>query len=325
MKYAAIPYTDLVASPICLGTSPIGSRLKEEESFRLLDLFVELGGNFLDSSHNYADWACEVKSISEKTIGKWMKARGNRSRIIVGTKGACPSGERFFRLTRDEIMHDLHGSLQNLQTDCIDLYWLHRDDPTVPVEQILEILLDAADAGKIRHFACSNWSLPRIREAQSIAAEKGKPGFCASQIMWSLAQPNTDNMSDKTIVVMDEETKRYHAEAGMAQVPFSSQAGGFFGGRYNREDAGEGRKPTSVGKVYFNETNFGRLDRVREVASRLNASPSEVALAYLFAQPFPVFPIIGSHTPEQLTDSCKAGDLRLDERTALYLETGRLE
>lgn len=323
MKYATIPRTDLTASSICLGTSAIGSRLDEEQSFRLLDLFVELGGNFLDSSHNYADWACEVKSISEKTIGKWMKARKNRDRIIVGTKGACPTKERFFRLTRDDIMQDLLGSLQNLQTDCIDLYWLHRDDPSLPVDDILETLLDAAEAGKIRHFACSNWTLPRLMEAQSIAASKAKPGFCANQLLWSLAEPNRNNMADDTIVVMDEDTKQYHARTGLAAIPFSSQAGGFFGGRYNREDAGEGHKRTNVVNVYFNETNFARLDRVRETAAGLNESPSAVALAFMFAQPFPVFPIIGSKSPEQLTDSCKAGDLRLDEQTVRYIETGR--
>ncbi|TMV47408.1 aldo/keto reductase [Paenibacillus mesophilus] len=322
LKYAAIPNTGLNASSICMGTASIGSKLNEEESFRLLDLFVELGGNFLDSSHNYADWACEIKSISEKTIGKWMKERSNRNRIVVGTKGACPTKEHFFRLTRDDIMHDLHGSLRNLQTECIDLYWLHRDDPNVPAEEILDVLLDAAEAGKIRHFACSNWTLPRIEEVQRIAAGKGKPGFCASQIMWSLAAPNTDNMSDKTIVVLDEETRQYHARTDMALVPFSAQAGGFFGGRYGRDEADQ-RKQSSVGKVYFSDTNFGRLDRVREVASRLNETPSAVALAYLFTQPFPVFPIIGSHTAEQLTDSCRAGDLRLDGETALYLETGQ--
>lgn len=322
MIVETIPQTDLKASSICFGTAHIGSKLDEEASFRLLDLFVELGGNLMDSSHNYADWACEIKSISEKTIGKWMKLRNNRSRMIVSTKGACPESKgRFFRLGRDDIMSDLNSSLQNLQTDCIDLYWLHRDDPSVSAEHILDTLLEAVDAGKIRYFACSNWTLSRIQEVQRLAEAKGRQGFCASQIMWSLAQPNRENMSDKTIVVMDEGTKAYHARTQMAVVPFSSQAGGFFGGKYSREEQ-DSRKQSSVGKIYFNDTNFGRLERVQEVASRLDTTPNAVALACLFNHPFAVFPIVGSHTDEQLSDSCQAGDLRLDEATARYIETG---
>ncbi|MDF2721199.1 MAG: aldo/keto reductase [Paenibacillus sp.] len=283
MKYETIPNTDLSASSICYGTAPIGSTLDEAASFRMLDLFVELGGNFMDSSHNYANWACDIPSISEKTIGKWMKQRNNRNRMIVSTKGACPDSKgRFFRLQPEDIMADLDDSLINMQTDCIDLYWLHRDDPSVEAEIILDTLLDAVDAGKIRYFACSNWTLSRLEEVQKLAEQKGRQGFCASQIQWSLAQPNKELMSDKTIVVMK----------------------------------------ASVARLYFSDANFGRLERASEVAAQLGTTTNVIALAYLHSHPFAVFPIVGSHREEQMIDSCKAGDLRLDEATARYINSG---
>lgn len=168
MLYQTMPQTDLMLSSICLGTASLGSTISKSESFRLLDEFAELGGNFLDTSLNYADWECEIKSVSEKTIGEWLKQRKQGNKIIVGTKGACPNQERFFRLTREDIIHDLHNSLNNLQTDCIDLYWLHRDDPTQPVELIIDVLQEQVEAGKIRYFACSNWTVGRIQEAKNL-------------------------------------------------------------------------------------------------------------------------------------------------------------
>src|SRR5690606_2970866 len=130
MIYRTIPDTNLNVSSICLGTAQIGSTINKEDSFRLLDQFIELGGSFLDTSLNYADWQSDIASISEKTIGEWAKQRNVWGKVIIATKGACPAPKpgRFFRLTREDIIHDLHNSLRNLQTDCIDLYWLHRDD-----------------------------------------------------------------------------------------------------------------------------------------------------------------------------------------------------
>lgn len=321
MRYRTIPRTDIHASSICLGTASIGSTLNEADSFKMLDTFVDLGGNFLDTSLNYADWQCEIKSVSEKTIGKWMKLRQNRNRIVVGTKGGCPKPAegRFFRLSREELEHDLQKSLSNLQVSTIDLYWLHRDDPSRPVSEMIDFLHEQVIAGKIRSFGCSNWSVERIEEARAYSEAAGKYGFCANQMMWSLAEPNPDGISDKTLAVMDQATKKYHETYDLAAVPFSSQAGGFFGRALSRTEL-EKAKP-SLGK-YFNDVNFGRLERVREVAGKIGAAPSAVALAVLFAQPYAVYPIIGSRTTEQLADSCAAGQLRLEEKTARYIETG---
>lgn len=323
MILKTIPATELHASVICLGTATLGSSINEMESFKLLDSFVKAGGNFLDTSLNYADWECEIKGISEKTIGKWLKLRKNRDSIIIGTKGACPSLDPryFFRLSREDILSDLQKSLTNLQTDVIDLYWLHRDDPTKPVGDIIDVLDEQVRAGRIRYFACSNWTLDRIEEAQFYAATHGKMGFCANQMMWSLAEPNKGNLPDQTIVTMDEKTKHYHQKMGLAAIPFSSQASGFFSGKYHMDEL-----PTKlgVGSTYFNDSNFSRLDRVMELSRQLAQPSSVIALAYLSSSPhgFPVFPIIGPSNVKQLEESCLAGDVLLEADAIRYLEVG---
>lgn len=318
MIKAVIPNTDLHASSICLGAVPFGSTMDEKESFHFLDAFVDRGGNFLDTALNYADWCSDVKSASEKTLGKWLKQRKGREGIIVGTKGACPTAERFFRLEREDILSDLHRSLSHLQTDCIDLYWLHRDDPSRPVEEIVDVLNEQVQAGKIRYFGCSNWTLERLEEAQRYAAENGKQGFCANQMMWSPAQPNVDAIEDKTLVCMDEATARYHEASGLAAVPFSSQAGGFFSGRYRQGAIPPGKE--TIAALYGNDKNFARLGKVLEIARDTGKAPAVVALSYMFSHAYPVFPIIGSRTIEQLNESCEAGSFRLDSEMKRYLE-----
>lgn len=320
MRLRMMPQTDLEASVICLGGAQIGSGINEDDSFRLLDQFVDEGGNFIDTSLNYADWGWPVKGISEKTIGKWLKYSKKAGRIIVGTKGACPrpAEGQFFRLSRAEIEADLHQSLQNLQIDRIDLYWLHRDDPSQPVEAIIDGLNDQVKAGKIRYFGCSNWTLPRIQQAQAYASSTGQQTFVANQMMWSLAQANPDQVSDRTLVLMDEAMRAYHEEQGLAAVPFASQAGGFFSEKYRQSAP---HKPSLV-KLYYNEVSLGRFARIREVADQKNVSPTAVALACFLIEPFAVYPIIGCRNADQLQDSCIAGRLELDESVVQYIKMG---
>lgn len=175
MRQVVIPSTDLKASAICLGTGGMGTTIPADEAFVMLDYFTEAGGNFLDTALIYANWIPGEKSVSEKTIGRWMKARGNRPAIVLGTKGAHPdlSAMHVPRLSAQDIAADVNASLSHLQTDCIDVYWLHRDDPARPVEEIIHTLNDLVAAGKIRHFGCSNWRAPRIRAANAYAAQHG--------------------------------------------------------------------------------------------------------------------------------------------------------
>ncbi|HEY0828885.1 MAG TPA: aldo/keto reductase, partial [Bacilli bacterium] len=319
------PHTELLASTLCLGTGSLGSTVMESDSFRLLDAFLHLGGNFIDTAKIYADWIPGERSASEKMIGKWLKRANSRHNVIMGTKGAHPPLENLHqpRLSPIEITADLNASLQHLQTDYIDLYWLHRDDPNRPVEDIMETLNIAEKAGKVRYFGCSNWTVPRIEAANAYAAKQGFRGFAATQNMWSLAVPNKDAIEDKTLVMMEDRDRAFHEKSGMAAIPYSSQANGFFSGRYRKgEPLSAANSAKHVEGYYYNDENFARLERLERVANQQNLTRTQVALGYLLSQPFPVFPIVGCYNITQLQDSCTSGNVNLDLKVLRYLENG---
>ena len=309
-----IPGTELRPSVICLGTAQIGSGISRDDSFRVLDAFVERGGTFLDSAHIYADWLGGEKALSEKTIGAWMRSRGNRGDLVVATKGGHPELKSMrLRLAPEEISTDLSESLDCLGVERIDLYWLHRDDPSRPVAEILGVLEEKRRSGLILSYGFSNWTAPRLEEAVGQAAAMGVRGCVAVQNMWSLAAPVAEAMADRTIVCTGEAELAFHRRTGLAAVPFSSQAGGVF----TKMERGIEPRP-----VYRSEENRRRFQRALEVAARHGRSVNDVALAYLLCRDFPVFPIVGCRTPEQLGASLQAATLRLHADEIAYLETG---
>jgi aryl-alcohol dehydrogenase-like predicted oxidoreductase len=306
-----IPDTTLDASPICLGTALFGKTVSEADSYALLDACLERGGNFLDTAKVYADWLPGEKSSSEKTLGRWIKKRNNRDRLVLATKGAhLDLATRRSRLARAEIESDLADSLAFLQTDRIDLYWLHRDDVARPVADIMDTLADQVQAGRIRYFGCSNWTLPRIREAQAYARGQRQPGFVANQMKWSLAVPDPKAGGDPTMVAMDRAMHAFHRETGLAAVPFSSQAGGWF---QKRDKAG-----APVPGSFATEANERRFQAARAIAAETGLTLTQIVLGYLLSQPFATFPIVGSHTLEQLEDCLSASAVRL---TAEQMQT----
>lgn len=315
-----LPGTGIALSPLCLGGASLGTTLDQAASYALLDAFVDLGGTMVDTAATYADWHGGEASASEKLLGRWLRSRRHGDRITVATKGACPRPGRFFRLQPDDIRDDLEASLRHLGRERIELYWLHRDDPTVPVEVIIDALAGHAAAGRIGRFGCSNWSLARIREANAYALWCGVPGFVANQPMWSLSATRRDALDDQTLVLMDAELHRYHQERGWPALPFSSQASGFFSGRYHRDDTPPDR--ASFVRQYWTEDNFARLARVEQLAGDLGRPPAAVALAYLLNQPFPVSPIIGASSVAQLTESWQATSIRLAPEVVAWLEHG---
>ena len=319
MNYLTIPNTTLHASQLCLGTGGLGSRLTQAESFALLDAFAAAGGTFLDTAHVYANWRADLpKSISEKTIGRWMQARGNRSQMIVGTKGAHPdlATMHIARLSPAEIVQDLDESLTHLQTDYIDLYWLHRDDPTRPVADIVETLNEQMQLGKIRAFGASNWAPARMQAVQDYAAAHNLHGFAANQPMWSLAHPNAAAFGMPGLAAMDAETWALHKKLNLAAVPYTSQARGFFS---KLAQLGADGLAEAERKSYLNEVNLRRFQRVQKLVAERNAAPSQIALAYLLQQPFPTFPVIGCRTIAQLQDSMAAIAIRLTQDEIAWL------
>lgn len=320
MKTVNIPQTDLNVSQICLGTADAGTpSLPRKAAFELLDAFVASGGNFIDTAHVYSDWIPGTKSTSEKLIGEWLTTTGLRSQIIIATKGGHPqlTTMHLSRLSEADLKQDVDESLEYLQTDTIDLYWLHRDDPTLPIAGIIDALNRLVEAGKIRYFGCSNWTPARIGAALDYSQSTGKQSFVANQPMWSLAAPNWERTPDKTLAFMDEATLAFHKRTRMAAIPYSSQARGFFS-----KMAESGCAGVSAGDLalFDNDINRERLTRAQVLARQHEVEPSAVVLAYLLCQPFTTIPVIGPKRLDQLHSSLSAAELMLTPEEIAYLE-----
>lgn len=316
MNAQVLPNSSLSPSVLCLGTADFGAKIPRENALALLDAFVDAGGTFIDTAEIYSDWVPGEKSRSEKLIGEWLMMRDHRDRLVIATKGAHPRlhSMQVPRMSRKDIEHDLSESLKNLRTDVIDLYWLHRDDPSTPAETIIDTLNAQVRAGKIKHFGCSNWRADRIRAANAYAAQQRVQGFIANQPQWSLAKVLQSSLGDQTCVVMDDAMHALHVEMQIACVPYSSQAGGFF------QKVASGATSAEQMRMYAGEENTQRAKRVQHVAQETGMTISEVVLAYLLSQPFAVFPIIGCRTLDQLRDTLTAHDKRLSPAQVAVLD-----
>jgi aryl-alcohol dehydrogenase-like predicted oxidoreductase len=318
MKYNTIKNTDLRPSVITLGTASFGTGTEEALAYQLLDTYVEKGGTFIDTARLYGGWVPGGIGLSEIVIGKWLKDRGVRDNIVLATKGAHPNMSTMTipRMSHDEIVADLDDSLRDLQTDHIDLYWLHRDDPSRSVADILTTLNEQAQLGKIRYFGCSNWSASRIEEAINYSEQNNVTNFVASQPFWSFAQPNVDAIDDKTWAIMDSDALELHRKTGMAIIPFSSQANGYF----TKANAHPERISETQHAYYDNVTNRERLKRLQSLSQETSYSVTALVLGYLTNYPVSTFPIIAASNVEQLLDSLQAGDVELSPEQLAYLE-----
>jgi aryl-alcohol dehydrogenase-like predicted oxidoreductase len=311
-----LPGTPLAVSPLCLGGVPFGNTLSEAESFALLDRFVALGGNFIDTARIYSDWVPGEKRRSERVLGDWITARRNRDRLVIATKGAHPFIESLDspRTSAAELRDDVEGSLRTLRTDVIDLFWLHRDDPARPVELFIDALNTFLREGKIRAFGASNWTVARLRAANAYAKQSGQQGFTVNQPFWCLGVATSKPPPFTGWVKFDADMHRFHLETGLAVVPYTSQANGFFS-KLARGDAGLEKHD------FHTPANLLAGRMVMEMAALHRVAPSAIVLAYLWSRPFPVVPIIGSRTIAQLEDCFAALPVRLSpaEITALEL------
>lgn len=299
MIYINLINTDLKVSAICLGTMNYGSIYSEEFCFQQLDDFLDMGGNFIDTAHVYNDWVPGELSRSEKIIGRWLKRSNKRNHVILLTKGGHPPiyDKQKKRISYKEIRKDLEESLQYLNTDYIDIYFLHRDDPDVPVEDILSWLNKFVSEGKIRYFGCSNWLLHRIIEAQSAAEKNEFKGFICNQIMWSMACINVDKLDDPTLVTMNDDFMKYHNETGLSLMAYSSQAKGYFSRRY----AGE-KLPDSITALYNNTLNEKIYKYLCKLTTETGFTIGQLGLGFFLKQPFTAIPLVSCDTKEQLKE-----------------------
>ncbi|HRJ68335.1 MAG TPA: aldo/keto reductase [Beijerinckiaceae bacterium] len=294
-----LPRTDLDVSPICLGGNRLGGELDQAASFALLDAFVAAGGNFIDTAHVYANWLKDAeRSCSEKTLGRWLRARGGTRGVVIATKGGSPEAEapEVRRLDEGSLRRDLAESLEFMGVSTIDLYYLHRDDPARPVEELLALLEDMKTKGQIRHYGASNWSVARLEEAESVCRARGWSGFAANQCEWSFAKRNAGT-TGADMVQGDAAMAAWHRRHGIAAVPYSSQAKGWF------DKVATGRQEPLTDRLYDNAGNRALAPVLAAAAQAVGSTPTQAMLARMMQAPFPFVPIIGPRSVEQMRSS----------------------
>lgn len=301
--------TDLTVSRLCYGTNMLGWMLDQGKSNAILDTFAGLGGNFIDTARSYGDWMPDAPiGASERAVGAWLKTQ-KREDFVIATKGGffdMRVGDYRNRVTPDDVAADLAQSLDHLGVDSIDLYFLHMDNPESPVEPIIDALIAHREAGRIRHFAASNWAADRITAANAYAASLGKQGFVASETFWGLALPDVAAAAQQGYQHYYEgEYEELHA-AGLPIVAYAAQSGGYF------TKLASGSVGEQLAARYANPANERRLAVVQSLAAKHGVLINEIALAYLLSQPNQTIAIFGGSSPEQVTDSAKADALTLN-------------
>ena len=325
MNKINIPKTDLHASTLALGTDYFGSTVGRDVCMELMDHYLEAGGNVIDTAESYACWVPGGEHQSEKVIGEWLRERGTRGKVVLSTKGAHPKLESMEvpRLSKAEIQADLDSSLQRLGVEYIDLYWLHRDSPGYPVEDILLSLEAFRKAGKIKHVGFSNWTQSRAEEARLAAERLGVQGFVASQNMWSLAKPDV-SQADPTWAFIDESFVRWHIAHGLSAFAYLTQANGYFR-RLEQNTLDKVPVDARVRILFDHQENRDRFQRIRRLQQRYGFSVGQIVIGYLISQPLPVFALVGPKTLTDLKDSIACADTKLSKEDIHYLEHGEVE
>jgi aryl-alcohol dehydrogenase-like predicted oxidoreductase len=319
MEYGQVPGISKPISRLVQGSMMVSSR-DVDGSFALLDEIMELGGNAFDMAHVYGG------GDVERVFGRWVRARGVRDEVVIITKGAHHNQDRR-RVTPFDITSDLHDSLARLGLEKVDLYLLHRDDPSVPVGPIVEILNEHRAAGLIDAFGGSNWTHDRIAEANAYADAHDLVPFVASSPQFSLAEMIRPPWEGCVSISgpHQADARRYYEETGIALFTWSSLAGGFLSGRYRRDnlDRLTERQDELVKKSYGSDENFGRLERAEALAKARGLTVPQIALAYSQNHPLELFSLVGCRTPAEFAQNSVALGTPLTPEDIAWLETGK--
>ena len=278
-----------------------------EQVSNVLDRFLAIGGNTIDTANIYCGGESEV------AIGQWLKERKNREDIVILTKGAHHD-QNGPRVNPEAISKDLFTSLERLGTDYIDLYALHRDDQNVPIELIIDALNEHIDAGRIKAIGGSNWTVGRLQEANEYAEKNGLVGFTFNSPNLSLAKAQVPYWEG--CISADAAYCEWHKEQQMPLLSWSSQARGFFTGRFTPED----KSNEDLVRVFYNDQNWERLRRAETLAKEKGVSAIQIALAYVLNQPFPTCALIGAQNEEELVSCNEGAKVILTQEELIWLE-----
>jgi aryl-alcohol dehydrogenase-like predicted oxidoreductase len=308
MEYVRLGKSGLQVSRVCLGTMTFGGGADEAMSFKLMDRFVELGGTFLDTADQYST------GVSEQIVGRWIKKRGLRDRVVLATKVFSPMGDgpNERGLSRIHIQQGVDDSLRRLQVDFIDLYQIHRWDFESEPEETLEVLNDLVRQGKVRYIGCSNLKAWHLYKYLTLSKDRGWSRFISLQPPYNALNRSIEN-----------EMLPLCAAEGLGVIVYNPLAGGFLTGKYAREEAP--RSGTRMGDMtvyqgrYMTEAAMDIVDRFVDAAKERGVTPAQLALAWVMAEPRITCPIIGARNLDQLNDTIGGMDTTLtpEERAAI--------
>jgi aryl-alcohol dehydrogenase-like predicted oxidoreductase len=311
MEKRKLGQSSLEVPPITFGCNVFGWTADEKTSFALLDAWLAAGFNFLDTADVYARWVKgSTGGDSETIIGKWLKARGNRDKIVLATKLGIEMAPGKKGLSRAYMQTAVEDSLRRLQTDYIDLYQSHRDDPETPIEETLSAYADLIKAGKVREIGASNFSADRLAESLKISSTKGLPRYQSLQPQYSLVERNSFEGPLEELCLAEK----------IGVIGYYSLASGFLTGKYKSKSDAEGRARGRGVEKYLSDYGFGVITALEEVAARYEAKPGQIAIAWLIARPSVTAPIVSATTLEQVAELAEAAEIDLDAESIAKID-----
>ncbi len=316
MKYT--PFFETKLSQIALGCDHYGETIPEKTALAQLDVFFEQGGNLLDTAHIYGQEKEGGPSSSEQVLGKWLRSNKNRSQMVVATKGSHPYKDDMNRgrINEKDMSGDIQRSLDQLQTDSVDIWFFHRDDPSMGADEIIDMGSSLVEKGLVRHLGASNWTTKRIEEANTWAKKNNKNLFVISEIQWSLAHCTPETWGDDTLVCMNDTERAWYEKHTFPVMAFASQAKGLF----SKLIEGKGDTLSKGARERFlTEVNLAIVPRCKALAEELGVTPAALCMAYLTSQKNPTIAIAGSSRVSQITETLGGSDLILTPSQIAYL------
>lgn len=304
MKKRRLGNSDLYVAPLSFGGNIFGWTVNEKTSFELLDSFTASGFNLIDTADVYSIWVPGNKGgESETIIGKWMKARNNRDKVIIATKVGSDVGQGQNDVSKKYILKAVEDSLKRLQTDYIDLYQTHVDVEDTPVEETLEAYAQLVKEGKIRWIGASNFSSERLHASLEASKKHGYPSYQTLQPLYNLYDRENFEKNLEQVCI----------DNNLGVINYYSLASGFLTGKYRSEaDLGKSVRGGGI-KKYLNERGFTILEALDEVSAQYNTTPASVAIAWLIARRAVSAPIASATTLEQLNSLVDAAQLELSD------------
>jgi aryl-alcohol dehydrogenase-like predicted oxidoreductase len=293
-------------APLMLGGNVFGWTADEPTSFKILDAFVNAGLNFIDTADSYSTWVPGHQGgESETIIGNWFKHSGKRDKLVIATKVGSEIPGQGKGLSKAWINAQVEASLKRLQTDYIDLYQSHRDDPTTPVEETLEKYAQLIQQGKVRAIGCSNFTVERTNESLAASSKHGWPRYESLQPHYNLYERAAYETTLEPLALQEK----------LGVIPYYSLASGFLTGKYRSQDDLKKSPRGQAVKKYLNDRGFRILQALDQVAERRQSKPAQVALAWLMARPSITAPIASATSVEQLNELVQATQLELDRES----------